>query len=260
MALTKVSSIFLICLFGFYSQTAAQAYCGCSPILCCSQNGYCGINDLYCGSGCRSGPCRRSRVPVDRIVTQQFFNDIISKASNDCAGKRFYTRESFLKAANDTFDFTSSVNSLEIATMFAHFTYVTGNFCQIDAVNGTSGDYCEESNKQYPCAQGKSYHGRGPIQLSGNSNYGTCGQGIGLDLLRQPELVGSNSTVAFKTGLWFWMTYVRPVLNQGFGATIRAVNGLDCNGENSGAIDARIEQYIDYCKQLGVDPGQNLRC
>lgn len=124
MALTKISSIFLIYLFGFYSQTAAQ-YCGCSPILCCSQYGYCGITNEFCGSGCKSGPCRRSRDPVDKIVTQQFFNDIISKASNGCAGKRFYTRESFLEAANATFDFTSSVNSLEIAAMFAHFTHET---------------------------------------------------------------------------------------------------------------------------------------
>ncbi|XP_019101200.1 PREDICTED: endochitinase At2g43590-like [Camelina sativa] len=217
MALVKVSSIFLVYLFGFYSQTAAQSpqilYCGCSPILCCSQLGYCGITDNYCGSGCRSGPCRRSRDPVDKIVTQQFFDNIISKASNGCDGKRFYTRESFLEAANATFDFTSSVTSLEIAAMFAHFTYVTEHFCHIEAVNGTSGDSCDDNNKQYPCAPGKSYHGRGPIQLSWNYNYGPCGQGLGLDLLRQPELVGSNATVAFKTGLWFWMNHARPVLS-----------------------------------------------
>ncbi|MGR9712597.1 chitinase, partial [Escherichia coli] len=58
-------------------------------------------------------------------------------------------------------------------------------------------DYCDENNRQYPCAPGKGYFGRGPIQLSWNYNYGACGQSLSLDLLRQPELVGSNPKVAF---------------------------------------------------------------
>jgi len=32
----------------------------CSNNLCCSQYGYCGANDEYCGSGCQSGPCNNS--------------------------------------------------------------------------------------------------------------------------------------------------------------------------------------------------------
>jgi len=31
--------------------------CGCSENECCSQYGYCGTNDSYCGTGCQSGPC-----------------------------------------------------------------------------------------------------------------------------------------------------------------------------------------------------------
>jgi len=72
--------------------------------------------------------------------------------------------------------------------------------------------------------------------------------------------VGSNPTVAFRKGLSFWINSVRPVLNQGFGATIRAINGMECNGGNSGAVKARIGYYRDYCRQLGVDPGHNLSC
>ncbi|KAG2332195.1 hypothetical protein Bca52824_003375 [Brassica carinata] len=134
------------------------------------------------------------------------------------------------------------------------------DFCYIEEINGASGDYCDESNRQYPCAPGKGYFGRGPIQLSWNYNYGACGQSLNLNLLGQPELVSSNPTVAFRTGLWFWMNSVRPVLNQGFGATIRAINGMECNGGNSGAVNARIRYYRDYCGQLGVDPGPNLSC
>lgn len=125
MVLKKISSIFLLFIFGFYSETVKSQYCGCSPILCCSKFGYCGSTDDYCGSGCKSGPCRKTREPLDRIVTQKFFDGIISQAGSGCSGKRFYTRDSFLKAANTNLDFNMSVTRLEIATMFAHFTYAT---------------------------------------------------------------------------------------------------------------------------------------
>ncbi|KAJ0259269.1 Endochitinase [Hirschfeldia incana] len=260
MALTKLSSVFLICLFGFYSQTAKSQFCGCSPIMCCSQHGYCNITDEHCGPGCQSGPCRTIRDPVDKIVTQKFFDGIINQTRNGCAGKEFYTRESFLKAANATFDFTDTVTSLEIAAMFAHFTHETEHFCYIEEVKGSSRDYCDESNRQYPCAPGKGYYGRGPIQLAWNYMYGACGADLKLDLLGQPELAGSNSTISFWTGLWFWMNSVRPVLREGFGATIRAINGMECAGGNSGAVSARAGYYRDYCRQLGVDPGANITC
>ncbi|KFK37183.1 hypothetical protein AALP_AA4G224800 [Arabis alpina] len=265
MALTKNYLIILLCLLGFYYETVKSQNCNCAPNLCCNQFGYCGTTDAHCGPTCRIGPCRASGTPtradlVSSIVTQGFFNGIINQASNSCAGKRFYTRDSFINATNTFPSFANSVTRLEIATMFAHFTYETGYFCYIEEINGASRDFCDESSRQYPCVPGKGYHGRGPLLLSWNFNYGPCGQSLGLDLLRQPELVGTNPIVAFRAALWFWMKSVRPVLNQGFGATIRAINGLECNGGNPSGVNARIRYYRDYCGQLGVDPGANITC
>ncbi|KAL1191195.1 Endochitinase [Cardamine amara subsp. amara] len=265
MTLTKISLVLLLSLLFVYFETVKSQNCSCAPNLCCSQFGYCGTTADYCGSTCRSGPCRGGGPPtgaglVGSIVTQSFFNNIINQAGNNCAGKRFYSRDSFINATNTFPSFANSVTRREIATMFAHFTHETGHFCYIEEINGASHDFCQMSNTQYPCVPGKSYHGRGPVFLSWNFNYGPCGQSLGLDLLRQPELVGSNPTVAFRTGLWFWMNSVRPVLNQGFGATIRAISGLECNGGNPSAVNARIRYYRDYCGQLGVDPGPNLTC
>ena len=57
------------------------------------------------------------------------------------------------------------------------------------------------------------------------------------------------------------MKNVRPVATQGFGATIRAINGaIECNGGNAGAVNARIGYYTDYCGKFGVAPGDNLSC
>lgn len=139
--------------------------------------------------------------------------------------------------------------------LVTRINFPQSDFCYIEGVNGSSIDYCDKNNVQYPCAQGKNYYGRGPIQLSWNYNYGPCGRSLGLDLLRKPELVGSNPTVAFRSSLWFWMNIVRPALNQGFGATIKAINSREWNSANQSAVTARVEYYTNYCKQLGVNPG-----
>ncbi|XP_020882332.1 endochitinase At2g43590 [Arabidopsis lyrata subsp. lyrata] len=201
---------------------------------------------------CLLGPCigvgtTSSGGSVSSIVTQGFFNNIINQAGNGCTRKRLYTRDSFIDAANSFPNFASSVTRREIATMFAHVTHETGHFCYIEETKKKSRGRCDENVEQKPC----------PSPRKGHSGRG---QSLGLDLLSQPELVGSNPTVAFTKGLSFWINSVRPVLNQGFGATIRAINGMECNGGNSGAVNARIGYYRDYCRQLGVDPGPNLSC
>ncbi|CAH8357994.1 unnamed protein product [Eruca vesicaria subsp. sativa] len=266
MALTKTCLVLLLCL-GFYSETIKSQNCGCAPTLCCSQYGYCGTGTAYCGPGCRSGPCTGTQGDsLGTIVSQAFFDGIISRADNTCAGKRFYTRDSFISAANTFPSFVNSVNKREIATVFAHFAQEYNKHAKCtkiyEEIEGVSRNYCDDKNfPQYPCAPGKTYYGRGPIQLSWNYNYAPCGQSLGLDLLRQPELVGSNPTVAFRTALWFWVNNVRPVLSQGFGATIRAINGkLECDGANTEKVNSRIRYYREYCALLGVDPGPNLSC
>lgn len=41
------------------------------------------------------------------------------------------------------------------------------------------------------------------------------------------------AVIAFKTALWFWTNSVQSVMNQGFGASIQAINGeLECDGGN----------------------------
>lgn len=201
---------------------------------------------------------------VADIVTPEFFNGIINQAGADCAGKNFYTRDAFLNALTSFPEFGTGSNDdskREIAAFFAHVTHETGHFCYIEEIDGASKDYCDETNTQYPCAPGKQYFGRGPIQLTWNYNYGAAGQSLNFDGLNSPETVANDAVVSFKTALWFWKINVRPVLSQGFGATIRAINGaIECNGGAPDAVQARIRYYTDYCNQFGVAPGDNLSC
>jgi chitinase len=137
---------------------------------------------------------------------------------------------------------------------------IPADFCYISEIN-KGNSYCDPSNTQWPCAAGKKYYGRGPLQISWNYNYGPAGRDIGFDGLGNPDAVAQDPVIAFKTALWFWMNNVHGVMPQGFGATTRAINGaLECNGNNPAQMNARVGYYRQYCQQLGVDPGSNLTC
>ncbi|KAL9233169.1 hypothetical protein vseg_008199 [Gypsophila vaccaria] len=271
---TLVTLLITISISSFSILTWAQN-CGCDPDLCCSQYGYCGSSEAYCGQGCKSGPCDTpsgapsgsSGVAVSDVVTQAFFDGIINQAADSCPGKNFYTRDAFLNAISGYPDFgttgSSDDSKREIAAFFANVAHETGRFCSTEEKNGaaTNDAYCDTTNTQYPCVPGKKYYGRGPLQLTGNYNYGSAGQSIHFDGLNNPEILANDVVTSFKSALWFWMNNVHSVLNQGFGATIRAINGAyECNGQNQDEANDRIQLYQQYCSDFGVDPRQNLSC
>ncbi|RQM26048.1 hypothetical protein B5M09_012121 [Aphanomyces astaci] len=78
------------------------------------------------------------------------------------------------------------------------------NTCHYGPTNacfiGLTATHCAEINKstmcqqppEYPCAAGKQFFGRGPIQLSWNYNYEDFGKAVNLDLVASPELVATD--------------------------------------------------------------------
>ncbi|CAL5026689.1 unnamed protein product [Urochloa decumbens] len=201
---------------------------------------------------------------VASVVTDKFFNGIKSQAASSCEGKNFYTRSAFLNAVKSHPGFahggSQTQGKREIAAFFAHVTHETGHFCYISEINKNN-IYCDRTKPAWPCAAGKKYYGRGPLQITWNYNYGPAGKSIGFDGLRNPDKVAQDPVIAFKAALWYWMNNVHRVMPQGFGATTRAINGdLECNGKNTAQMNARVTYYKQYCQQLGVDPGNNLTC
>ncbi|KAL9257824.1 Endochitinase EP3-like protein [Drosera capensis] len=268
---THFAIIFIIIVV-FLSSSLAQD-CGCDSSLCCSQYGYCGTSDAYCGVGCQEGPCKsavnntKNDVSVPDVVSDAFFNGIIDQAASTCEGIGFYSRAGFLSAWESNYtDFgtTGSVEESlrEIAAFFAHVTHETGHFCYINEINGSSKDYCDETNTEWPCNPSKGYYGRGPIQLSWNFNYGPAGRDLGFDGLNSPETVANDPVISFKTAFWYWMNHVHNLLisGQGFGETIRAINSIECDGGNTPEVNDRVKYYKQYCDELGVSPGDDLTC
>jgi putative chitinase len=50
---------------------------------------------------------------------------------------------------------------------------------------------------------GMRFKGRGPIQLTGRSNYHAAGQALGIDLVNNPRRA-ADPDVGFRTAAWYW--------------------------------------------------------
>lgn len=128
--------------------------------------------------------------------------------------------------------------------------------------------YRDENHPNYPPAAGKSYHGRGPIQLSWNYNYGQVSEFLFGDkfvLLNEPEQVLQSGALAFQTAIWFWMTPQNPKPSAhdvmvgnwtpscfdeernrtaGLGMTVNIINGaLECG---SGTENSKVVHRIGH--------------
>ncbi|KAI3417874.1 Glyco_hydro_19_cat domain-containing protein [Psidium guajava] len=242
---------------------------------------------------------RREPPSIASLITRQLFDAIfLHKDDAACPAKGFYTYDSFVRAASCFPEFgrtgSASTRKREVAAFLAQVSHeTTGGWatapdgpyawglCFKEEVSPQS-DYCDPSNKEWPCYPGKSYSGRGPIQLSWNYNYGPAGEALGFDGLRNPEAVSNDSLVAFKTALWFWTTERKPkpschtvmagkyrpsksdrAANRtaGFGLVTNIINGgLECGIPSDARVNDRIGYFQRYAKLFRVDTGPNLNC
>jgi chitinase len=237
--------------------------------------------------------------------------DIIDQATWDamflheddpaCFGST-YTLQGLLDAAADYPTFAcegdDATRRRELAAFLAQISHeTTGGWpdapdgpyawglCFIEEVgcqNNACPQYCDAGNPMYPCAPGKTYHGRGAIQLSWNYNYGQAGDALGVDLLGDPDLVANDSKLAIQTAMWFWMTEQLPKPSAhdvmagnwqpsaqdlqlgrlpGFGLTTNIINGgLECAQPGHPGVADRIGFFERATGMLGTDMGENVDC
>jgi predicted chitinase len=187
----------------------------------------------------------------------------------------FYTYEGLASAIDSYPGFAKEgsldVRKREVAAFLANIEHESGHLQYVEEINRANWPlYCDRSNTVSPCAPGKQYYGRGPMQLSWNYNYGAAARVIGVDILANPDLVAQDSKIAWQTALWFWMTQTGAgtmtahsaiVNGAGFGETIRTINGsLECGGRNPTQVQARINYFNRIANALGVSVGERTGC
>jgi predicted chitinase len=153
----------------------------------------------------------------------------------------------------------------EAAAFLANIAHETGGLQHTEELNqAVWHEYCDDK-QPYGCPAGQSaYHGRGPIQLSWNYNYKAAGDALGIDLLHKPDLVKTDASVAWKTGVWYWMTGTgkagmtsHQAMNGGgsFATTIYAINARECGGAHSDQVASRVNNFNRFTQILGVSTG-----
>ncbi|HEY4063456.1 MAG TPA: chitinase [Puia sp.] len=238
-------------------------------------------------------------------------NDLSALLSKGLYEKMFphhhslYTYEALIKAAAGfplfVADGSPSVRKRELAAFFAHIAhettdggpgseggpYVWGLFYTEE--QGCQDGHCTQYNtggtSPYRPVTGKSYFGRGPMQLTYAYNYGLAGEELGLPLLTQPELVSSDGVIAFRTAIWFWMRAQKPKPSchdvvcgkwqptsedlrlgrkPGFGMTINIINGgVECNSllpAGRALREERIGFYKWFAHLLQVSVEEECDC
>ena len=183
----------------------------------------------------------------------------------------FYTYSGLVSALSAYPSFATTggttIEKQEAAAFLANVDHETGGLVYINEID-QSGTTARLSRTGCPAGT-FSYYGRGPLQISWNFNYYAAGNAIGQDLLDNPNLVSTNAAISWETALWYWMTgtgngsltsHQAMVTSAGFGNTIRAINGIECNGGNTGEMQDRVNDYQSFTSILGVSPGGNLTC
>jgi chitinase len=230
--------------------------------------------------GFTGSSCQREERPLSSLLSK----DLYEKAFPH--HHVIYTYEALIKAAASFPLFAGegdpTQRKRELAAFFAHIAHETTNGGKGDGLYHTEEQACLDGhctqyntggNSPYKPAPGKSYYGRGPLQLTYAYNYGLAGEELGLPLLAKPELVSQDGVIAFRTALWFWMRPQQPKPSchdvvcghwkptaedirlrrkPGFGMTINIINGgVECNTNAAAAKDER-QDRIGFYKQFAA--------
>ncbi len=136
---------------------------------------------------------------------------------------------------------------LRVAAFVAQLAHESGQFRYMEEIaSGAAYEGRKDLGNVFP-GDGKRFKGRGPIQLTGRTNYRDAGKELGLELETNPTLAATPE-VGFRTAGWFWK---RKALNSladagEFKAISKKING----GYNG--LEDRIKYYTVAKSALGI--------
>ena len=143
----------------------------------------------------------------------------------------------FVPVLNAAMGHYQIVGTKRVAAFIAQIGHESGQLKYVKEIWGpTAAQAKYEGRKDLGntvAGDGSKYRGRGLIQITGRANYMACGEGLGLDLIKQPELL-EKPQHACMSAAWFWGTKGLSTLADAgqFDKITQRING----GQN-GAVD-----------------------
>ena len=115
----------------------------------------------------------------------------------------------FVPVLNAAMGHYQIVGAKRVAAFIAQIGHESGQLKYVKEIWGpTAAQARYEGRKDLGntvAGDGAKYRGRGLIQITGRANYMACGEGLGLDLIKQPELL-EKPQHACMSAAWFWAT------------------------------------------------------
>ena len=203
------------------------------------------------------------------IVAKSDFKKGVEKIAKDAVPKHLVTgspHEKFLTSAA----VAAGIKGEELAQFLGQTAHESGNFKSMVELGGS--DYFKKYEPKFvkdkktkkfildpktkkpknfnPKAatlgntmpgDGEKYKGRGYIQLTGKYNYEQAGKALGLDLVKNPQLV-EKPEVAAKVAVWFWQNRVQSKVSD-FGDTKAATKPINPGLKH---LEKRKEKFGDF--------------
>ena len=173
-------------------------------------------------------------------ITQQQLQQILPNAGQ--------TAGVFVPVLNTAMVRFQIVGTKRIAAFIAQIGHESGQLKYVKEIWGpTAAQAKYEGRKDLGntvAGDGSKYRGRGLIQITGRANYMACGEALGLDLIKQPELL-EKPQHACMSAAWFWASRGLSTLADAgkFDTITNRING----GQNGAA-----DRQALYAKALKV--------
>ncbi|MBM1198679.1 glycoside hydrolase family 19 protein [Pseudomonas fragi] len=150
----------------------------------------------------------------------------------------------FVPVLNTAMNRYQIIGTKRVAAFIAQIGHESGQLKHVKEIWGpTAAQAKYEGRKDLGntiSGDGSKYRGRGLIQITGRANYMACGEGLGLDLIRQPELL-EKPQHACMSAAWFWATRGLNTLADAvqFDKITRRINGGQNGAADRQALYAR---------------------
>jgi putative chitinase len=115
----------------------------------------------------------------------------------------------FVPVLNTAMNRYQIIGSKRVAAFIAQIGHESGQLKYVKEIWGPTAVQAKYEGRKdlgnTVAGDGFKYRGRGLIQITGRANYMACGEGLGLDLIKQPELL-EKPQHACMSAAWFWAT------------------------------------------------------